>query len=310
MLANLFRKTKIISLSLGAVFVFLLLLFYHNSTEELIQNTAGVLWNVTRNTSLLILGLSLLIYSNERYRHLEVYPIHMLAFLLVLIYLPPEEVSFKGLFFQLFIGLAWHYNNRIFQSKEVWIPLFNLSLLLSALWVFEPFVLCFFISPLLLFLDPKFRQVKIFLCFLIPIGITLLWSSTLFHFLEQPFVFNGRIWTRYDTWTLPNENVFFLMGLLIFIFISTLDGTGRRTYNFYTGSQTFLLLWLTSGLYLSFYGGTATLNPWELILFPAVYFLGHYFNKISDKKGTIVTLLLVGIKGVSILLLAKYYTSS
>jgi hypothetical protein len=302
MLANLFRKTKIISLSLGAVLVFLLFLFYHNSTEGLVQNTSGVLWDVIRNTALLILGLALLIFSNERHRHLEVYPIHMLAFVLILFYLPSGEVRFKGLLFQFILGLAWHYNNRIFQSKEVLIPLFNLSLLLSALWVFEPFALVFFVSPLLLFLNSKFRQLKIFLCFLIPIGITLLWASTLFHFLELPFVVNGRMWTRYDKWMLPKENTYLLIGFLFLVFLRTLKGIRSKEYNFYSGSQTFLLIWLFSGLYLSFYGGTTTLNSWELILFPAVYFFGLYLNKESDKMGTILTLLLVVIKGISLVL--------
>jgi len=72
MLANLFRKTKIISLSLGAFLIFLIFVFYHGSNEFLGQDPLSVLGTSAVMTFLLIMTLIFLLLQERRYRQIKI----------------------------------------------------------------------------------------------------------------------------------------------------------------------------------------------------------------------------------------------
>jgi len=73
MLANLFRKTKIISLSLGTALLFLTFIFYHNSFESLSENPLKLLGESAIKTFILIVTLIFLMVQEIRYRHVNVF---------------------------------------------------------------------------------------------------------------------------------------------------------------------------------------------------------------------------------------------
>ena len=76
MLANLFRKTKIISLLLGGVLCFICLVFYHNTTEDLFQDPLQILTNSALKTLIISVGLSLLFLVEKKHRNLKISALH------------------------------------------------------------------------------------------------------------------------------------------------------------------------------------------------------------------------------------------
>ncbi len=300
MLANLFRKTKIISLSLGAFLIFLIFVFYHGSNEFLGQDPLSVLGTSAVMTFLLIMTLIFLLLQERRYRHIKIYTIHSLSAVLILFYLPPGSVTPTGLLIQFFLAMALHFISMIFQTKKTLKPLFNLTIILSGLAVLESFFFWFFLGPLLFFLDERIRNTKHLLVIFVAVLSSIVWAITIEQYFQLDFFFKGsQPLTVIDIKKIVLDELLLivLMGLIVLIQIKN---TTRRDMTSNPVIQTFLFTWLFLGIYSSFFGGTALLKPWELTLFPLLYLFGNFLNEASNKKGTLLVLVLLMIKGLSV----------
>tara|TARA_A100001015_G_scaffold95665_1_gene106320 strand:+ start:3681 stop:4595 length:915 start_codon:yes stop_codon:yes gene_type:complete len=296
MLANLFRKTKIISLSLGAFLIFLLFVFYHSSFENLSQQPLLILWDSALKTSFLTLILLFLMIQENQYRHINIFNIHSLSTVLILFYLPSGSITLTGLLIQFFLALALHFTSKIFLTKNTLKSLFNLTLILCGLAVFEPLFLWFFLGPLLFFLDERLRNTKHLLVIFIAILCTVLWVKTTEHYFQLDPFFKGSYSINFVDIKklLPDELA--LIVLVALIVLIPIKNTSKRDVTSNPAVQAFLITWLFLGIYSFFLGGTAYLNPWELTLFPLLYLLGIFLNKSSDRKGTLLVFLLLAVK--------------
>ena len=221
MLANLFRKTKIISLLLWSVLCFICLVFYHNTTEDLFQDTLQILTNSALKTLIICVGLSLLFLVEKKHRNLKISALHCLSMLIVVLYLPQGSLSFKGLLLQFFLGIALHNVSLIYTAKNVARACFNLSLIFSCLILFESIFVWFLIITATFFLDQRTRNLKYVIAYLIPPLLILVWTLTTIHFFDldysfmesRPLIFIGIKVLTY------NEYLFILLMRMFFLFL-------------------------------------------------------------------------------------------
>ena len=300
MLANLFRKTKIISLSLGAFLIFLVFVFYHNGAALLSQNTVGLWSDSALKTAFLVLALGNLMWLEGRYRHLKIVPLHSLSFALVLLYLPQGSVGVPGLLTLFFLGIVLHYLSLTLQIENTIKSLFNLSLILSGLVVFEPLFVCFFISPALFFLDKRFQNSKHLLAFILPIVITFICAGTLFHFFQSEYSFQSTNTGNFIGIKNLGKDVILLILLGLIAILFPLKNEVRKGVTSNPAAHLFLITWFILGLYISFTGGTSNLNPWEMLFFPLAHLTGIFLKEITNRALNIFILTLIFLKVFSL----------
>ena len=300
MLANFFRKTKNISFSLGAFLIFLLFVFYHNGAALLSHNTVGFLTDSALKTALLVLVLGNLMWLEGRYSHLKIVPLHSLSFVLVLFYLPKGSVGVPGLLTLFFLGIVLHYLSLTLQTENTVKSIFNLSLILSGLVVFEPLFFLFFISPALFFLDKRFQNLRHLLALILPVVITFICVGTLFHFFESKYSFQSTNTENFiGIKNLGKEEILLiLLGLIATLF--PLKSKVRKGVISNPAAHFFLITWFILGLYISFIGGTSNLNPWEMTFFPLAHLTGIFLKEISNWAITIFILTLILLKVFSL----------
>jgi len=300
MLANLFRKTKIISLSLGTALLFLTFIFYHNSFESLSENPLKLLGESAIKTFILIVTLIFLMVQEIRYRHVNVFPIHSLSAVLIVLFLPQGSIGFNGLIIQFFLVMTLHFISLICNTKDTLKPFFNLTLVLSVLAIFEPLFLWLFVGLVFLLLEERFRNLKNVMVIVIAFFICFIWARTIEHYFQlEPLFKRTNSMNFFDIKKIARDELLYiaLIGSLVLIPIKK---SLRRDYISNSLILSYLFIWLFLGIYISFFRGTTHLNPWELTLFPLLYLFGIFLNAASDKKVTVVVILLLTIKGLSL----------
>ena len=300
MLANLFRKTKIISLSLGTALLFLTFIFYHTSFESLSENPLKLLGESAIKTFILIVTLIFLMVQETRYRHVNVFPIHSLSAVLIVLFVPQGSIGFNGLIIQFFLVMTLHFISLICNTKDTLKPFFNLTLVLSVLAIFEPLFLWLFVGLVFLLLEERFRNLKNVMVIVIAFFICFIWAKTIEHYFQlEPLFQRTNSMNFFDIKKIARGELLYiaLIGSLVLIPIKK---SLRRDYISNSLILSYLFIWLFLGIYISFFRGTTHLNPWELTLFPLLYLFGIFLNAASDKKVTVVVILLLTIKGLSL----------
>ena len=297
MLANLFRKTKIISLLLGGVLCFICLVFYHNTTEDLFQDPLQILTNSALKTLIISVGLSLLFLVEKKHRNLKISALHCLSMLIVVLYLPQGSLSFKGLLLQFFLIIALHNVSLIYTAKNVARACFNLSLIFSCLILFESIFVWFLIIPATFFLDQRTRNLKYVIAYLIPPLLILVWTLTTIHFFDLDYSFmesRSSIFIGIKELTY-NEYLFILLMSIVVLF--PIMSNVRRGIVANVGVHIFLFIWFFVGLYTSFFRSNNVLNPWELTFFPLLHLLGIFLGEVSHRKTEALIFFLIILKG-------------
>ena len=297
MLANLFRKTKIISLLLGSVLCFICLVFYHNTTEDLFQDPLQILTNSALKTLIISVGLSLLFLVEKKHRNLKISALHCLSMLIVVLYLPQGSLSFKGLLLQFFLIIALHNVSLIYTAKNVARACFNLSLIFSCLILFESIFVWFLIIPATFFLDQRTRNLKYVIAYLIPPLLILVWTLTTIHFFDLDYSFmesRSSIFIGIKELTY-NEYLFILLMSIVVLF--PIMSNVRRGIVANVEVHIFLFIWFFVGLYTSFFRSNNVLNPWELTFFPLLHLLGIFLGEVSHRKTEALIFFLIILKG-------------
>ena len=296
MLANLFRKTKIISFFLGSVLCFICLVFYHNTTVDLFQNPFPILKDSLLKTTIISIGLSLLLLAEREQQSLKINPLHWLSMLLILFYLPQGSLSIRGLLLQFFLGVALYNISWINTSKNTARICFNLSIIFSCLVLFESLFVWFFLIPALFFLDQTTRKLKFIIAYLIPPFVIFIWTITAMHFLDLEYSIAGLGPIRFigiQDFTFA-ELLFILLMLLVALF--PMKNRVKKGIVPSVGVHFFLLIWFFMGLYASFFRSNTTLNPWELTFFPLLHLLGIFLEALTHRRAEVLTLFLIILK--------------
>ena len=297
MLANLFRKTKIISLLLGSILCFICLVFYHNTKEDLFQDPLQILTDSALKTIIISVGLSLLFLVEKKQRNRKISALHCLSMLIVVLYLPQGSLSYKGLLLQFFLGFALYNVSFIYTAKNVARACFNLSLIFSCLILFEFIFVWFLIIPATFFLDQKARNLKYVIAYLAPPLLTLIWALTAIHFFDLEYSFmESRSFIFIGIKDLTHAELLFIL-LMSIIVLFPMKSKVRKGITTYVGVHIFLLIWFFLGLYTSFFRSNTSLNPWELTLFPLLHLLGIFLEEVSPKRSEVFILFLLILKG-------------
>ena len=244
MLANLFRKTKIISLSLGTALLFLTFIFYHNSFESLSENPLKLLGESAIKTFILIVTLIFLMVQEIRYRHVNVFPIHSLSAVLIVLFLPQGSIGFNGLIIQFFLVMTLHFISLICNTKDTLKPFFNLTLVLSVLAIFEPLFLWLFVGLVFLLLEERFRNLKNVMVIVIAVFICFIWARTIEHYFQlEPLFQRTNSMNFFDIKKIARDELLYiaLIGSLVLIPIKK---SLRRDYISNSLILSYLFIWL------------------------------------------------------------------
>ncbi len=303
MLANLFLKTKIISLLLGSALCFICLVFYHNTTEDLFQDPLQTITDSALKTMIISAGLSLLFLVEKEYRNIKISALHSLSMLIIVFYLPQGTLSFKGLLLQFFLGIALHNVILISTAKNVFRSCFNLSLILSCLILFEPIFVWFLIIPATFFLDQRARNLKFFIAYLIPPLLILIWTLTTVHIFDLEYSFmDSRSSSLIRIQDLTPQELLFVL-LMSIVILLPIKSYIRKSMAPNVGILIFILIWFFLGLYTSFFRPNDSLNPWELTFFPLLHILGVFLVDLTHKRAEVFILSLLILKGTVLYLI-------
>lgn len=209
--------------------------------------------------------------------------INLLTFPLVFLFFP---IGSGLVFHKILIGILLVFSKNLFvnarHSKFQNKNLFDLSLAISVIVLFNTALAVFYVLPLWLFLNQKLLQVKslialIFPAVLIPFtfhGIAILFSA------EQLMLFDHAL--KIDLWNYSEQTnaEWIWFGILSIAIYITLFKRPRGPEQF--SEFLFMATWLYLSLIIGFLGLQIGQGRWLLSFIPAAFFVGIFIERTKS----------------------------
>ena len=301
MLAELFHKTTLKSYFASIAFCLFSVIFIHycknNGTLriEFIPNLI-IFW-------LLLSGIIFLISYLENKNSINTFrAIHLLSFPLFYLFFPhgKELVLYKILIALIIIFSKYSYS-RIFNEKKSHLRLFDLSFLIVLLILYNLYFSFFLIIPITVFFYQKFRDLKHFVSFLIP----LISMPLIFKVIKKLFFYNYNFSLKFNylvnTWQIEDNFYYSDIIWLISIFLSIISSIlflPRKFENVRYQGFIFMMFWLYISIIIGFFKLQEGEGEWFLSFIPVAYFSGILIEKIKYNKIKNMTIYLLFFIGV------------
>lgn len=294
MVANLFRKTNLTSGFLSAIFIFIVLFFYHADLADFSSLIHKIL-TVLGQTLLLmtLIGILLLIKRKDRYFNLP--PFIFLTTPLVLFLVPQNAIQIKGLVLSIFLALAFQEFVLMEQRSQILKPLLNSALYITLITFIEPQLSPLFLIIMGTLILKKQVNLKAFIAVITPV-LTLYFLFTTLHFFwdfdKLQFWKSAQIESR--SFTSVESLIFSVFGL----FVAALYFFSKASQSTLSSSlkNLFHLVVLGLGLFITLTLQEQDLSFYEIILFSIVYLSALSLSKLSNLKVNLLLLLFIFLK--------------
>lgn len=211
--------------------------------------------------------------------------IHLLTFPFVFLFFP----NGPGLAIsKIIIGLILVYSEHLFikalfsKSKNKY--LFDLSIFISIIVLFNKALIIFYVVPILVVLSQKLFSIKSLIALLFP---TLL-IPFIFYSLSITAAFDlfGLVnythkiqpWSYLDQ---TNADWIWFVILSISIYVTIFN---RPTGNEKSSAFLFMTIWLYSSLFIGFFGLYLGQERWLLSFVPAAFFFGYFIENMKSER--------------------------
>jgi hypothetical protein len=306
MLARHFEKTTAKTYFFGLTISFIVIFFIHFC----LNNGSFVLELIPRTLVffLIFTGFILLISFLENKSETNSFSaIHLLVFPMIFLFFPQSiGLSFPKIIMGLFLIFSKYSFFRIFKEKNSHLRVFDLSFILSLLLLQNRAFVLFYIIPVITILFyKKFRDIKHFIFFLIPVFVIHFSFQVINGYFPDKFLASSEsinfINNNFFLWNNPISETPWI--LLVFgAVLVTIFQRPKRYVGLSSGNSFHSFIFMSLWLYLSIIFSVLELNigqgKWILSFIPVAYFVGHFIQKLHSPffKNTIIYIFfIVGI---------------
>ena len=303
MIANLFEKTTYKAYLSSLIFSFFTVFFiqfcknYPFFSFQIILN-AIVFW------AIFVFFILMITYLETRYAYSNYSSVHLLAFPLTFLFFPhgPGLVVSK-----IFLGLMLIYSKyvygRVLFSDNSAKNLFDLSFIFSLILIYNNSLAIFYLIPLATLLQQKHRDMKHFICFVLPVTFVPLFINAISIVIPDQIFGSFYSFMELNLWdfTIQSNSEFF-WGIIIILSVYATIFYKPRVYEQNSNPENisgfnFMSFWLYASILLGILGLHVGAGRWFLSFIPSAYFIGIFFNKIRSRfvKNYLISFLLIAI---------------
>jgi len=303
MIANLFEKTTYKAYLSSLIFSFFTVFFiqfcknYPFFSFQIILK-AIVFW------AIFIFFILMITYLETRYAYSNYSSVHLLAFPLTFLFFPhgPGLVVSK-----IFLGLMLVYSKYVYGkvlfSENSAKNLFDLSFIFSLILIYNNSLAIFYLIPLVMLLRQKYRDIKHFTCFFLPVIFVPLFINSISIIIPNKFFGSFYSFMKLNLWdfTIQSNSDFFwgiiiILSVYVTIFYKPKIYEQNSTPENISGFN-FMSFWLYASILLGILGLNVGDGRWFLSFIPAAYFAGIFLSKIRSRliKNYLISFLLITI---------------
>lgn len=299
MVANLFRKTNLSSLTWSFSGIFLLIFFFHTNQRLNLESLLSKSTTAFVKAVLVFVFILLLSYFKNRDRYLNISPLLALTFPLVLLFIPRQSLHLDGILMNGLVLIAFLNLESSEKAKNVLKPLFNSALITAALVFLEPSFSFLLFSLFLFFFKKNTDLLRVLTALVVPF-------LAVYFLLKTTALFYG-----FDVWSTPwparsdpqeytRVEFFSFLGFVLLIVVLNLFSKSSLRKIGLTISTIFLSILILSGAVLSVIEKEGSFNLYEIYFFPLAYYLSIAFEEQSNAKINTIVILLLVVKAVSL----------
>ena len=303
MIANLFEKISYKAYLSSVIFSFLTVFFIQFCKNNGIFSAEIVIRGVVF-WGIFLFFILMITYFENRYAYSNYSSIHLLSFPLTFLFFPhgPGLIVSK-----IFLGLMLIYSKyvygKIFFSDNSAKNLFNLSFIFSAILIYNNSLAIFYLIPLSILFQQKYRDIKHLTCFLLPVIFLPLFINTIYNVTPEGFFGSFYSIMELNLWDFNiQSNSEFLWFIIIILSVYVTIFLRPRTYEQSSNPENisgfrFMSFWLYASIFLGLLGLHVGDGRWFLSFIPAAYFFGIFLAKIKSKifKNYLIILSLITI---------------
>ncbi|MBJ24789.1 MAG: hypothetical protein CMC91_01395 [Flavobacteriaceae bacterium] len=303
MIANLFEKTTYKAYLSSLIFSFFTVFFiqfcknYPFFSLQIILN-AIVFW------AIFVFFILMITYLETRYAYSNYSSVHLLAFPLTFLFFPhgPGLVVSK-----IFLGLMLVYSKyvygRVLFSENSAKNLFDLSFIFSLILIYNNSLAIFYLIPLAMLLKQKYRDMKHFVCFVLPVTFVPLFINAISIVIPEQIFGSFYSFMELNLWDFTiQSNSEFLWGIIIILSVYATIFYKPKVYQQNSNPENisgfnFMSFWLYASILLGILGLHVGAGRWFLSFIPSAYFIGIFFNKIRSRfvKNYLISFSLIAI---------------
>ena len=178
-----------------------------------------------------------------------------------------------------------------------------LSFIFSAILIYNNSLAIFYLIPLSILFQQKYRDIKHLTCFLLPVIFLPLSIIAIYNVTPEGFFSSFYSIMELNLWDFNiHSNSEFLWFIIIILSVYVTIFLRPRTYEQSSNPENisgfrFMSFWLYTSIFLGFLGLHVGDGRWFLSFIPAAYFFGIFITKIKSKifKNYLIILSLITI---------------
>ena len=303
MIANLFEKTTYKAYLGSLIFSFFTVFFiqfcknYPFFSFQIILK-AIVFW------AIFVFFILMITYLETRYAYSNYSSVHLLAFPLAFLFFPhgPGLVVSK-----IFLGLMLVYSKYVYGkvlfSENSAKNLFDLSFIFSLTLTYNNSLAIFYLIPLGILLQQKYRDMKHFTCLLLPVIFVPLFINATSIVIPGNFFDSFYLFMKLNLWDFTIEsNSEFLWSIIIILSVYVTIFYKPKAYEQNSNPENisgfnFMSFWLYASILIGILGLNVNDGRWFLSFIPNAYFIGIFLAKIRSRliKNYLISLSLIAI---------------
>ncbi len=288
MIINLFQKTTYKAYLSSLIFSFMVVFFiqfcknYGVLSIDIIVK--GLFFWV-----IFVLFILVITYLESRYAYSNYNSIHLLAFPLIFLFFPhgPGLIVSK-----IFLGLMLVYSKYVFgkvlYSDNSAKNLFDLSFIFSLIVIYNNSLAIFYLIPLAILIQQKYRDIKHLTCFLLPVIFIPVFVHAIYDIIPDTFLGSFYSFMELNLWDFKiKSNSEFLWFIVIILSFYITIFHKPKTYEQNSNPENisgfnFMSFWLYASIILGFLGLHVGDGRWFLSFIPAAYFIGIFLASIRS----------------------------
>ncbi|MDG2146788.1 MAG: hypothetical protein P8K14_00990 [Flavobacteriaceae bacterium] len=243
-------------------------------------------------------------YLETRYAYSNYSSIHLLAFPLAFLFFPHGSGLVVSKFF---LGLMLVYSKYVYGkvlfSENSAKNLFDLSFIFSLILIYNNFLAIFYLIPLVMLLQQKYRDIKHLICFFLPVIFVPLFVNAISIVIPDKFFGSFYAFMKLDLWDFTIQSkADFLWGIIIILSVYVTIFYKPKTYEKNSNPENisgfkFMSFWLYASILIGILGLNVGDGRWFLSFIPNAYFVGIFLTKIRSRliKNYLISFSLIAI---------------
>tara|TARA_B100000700_G_scaffold260051_1_gene295302 strand:- start:6816 stop:7463 length:648 start_codon:yes stop_codon:yes gene_type:complete len=192
---------------------------------------------------------------------------------------------------------------RVLFSENSAKNLFDLSFIFSLILIYNNSLAIFYLIPLAMLLKQKYRDMKHFVCFVLPVTFVPLFINAISIVIPEQIFGSFYSFMELNLWDFTiQSNSEFLWGIIIILSVYATIFYKPKVYQQNSNPENisgfnFMSFWLYASILLGILGLHVGAGRWFLSFIPSAYFIGIFFNKIRSRfvKNYLISFSLIAI---------------